>query len=327
MKENTIFDFMYPTFKTSKKIRLIELFAGIGSQAKALRNLGADFETYRVVEFDQYAIDSYNAVHGTQFQTSDIRDIHAEDLGIVDRDQYCYICTYSFPCQSLSITGNREGMAKGTGTRSGLLWEVERILDECGEDLPQVLLMENVPNVIGRKNIKDFQLWETKLEHLGYTNYVKILNAKDYGIPQNRERCFMVSILGRYNYEFPKGRKLVLRLRDLLDEEVDEKYYVSDLGVKYITNPIRIRKMFTQVDGDIAIAVTAKGQNNWTGTFISGPGGRLRKLTPRESWKLMGFTTEDFGKAGRVNSDTQLYKQAGNSIVVQVLEAIIGQML
>lgn len=327
MKENTIFDFMYPTFKASKKIRLIELFAGIGSQAKALRNLGASFETYRVVEFDQYAIDSYNAVHGTQFQTSDIRDIHAEDLGIVDRDQFCYICTYSFPCQSLSITGNREGMAKGKGTRSGLLWEVERILDECGEDLPQVLLMENVPNVIGRKNIKDFQLWETKLEHLGYTNYVKILNAKDYGIPQNRERCFMVSILGRYNYEFPKGRKLVLRLRDMLDAEVDEKYYVSDLGVKYITNPIRIRKMFTQVDGDIAIAVTAKGQNNWTGTFISGPGGRLRKLTPRESWKLMGFTEEDFDKAGRVNSDTQLYKQAGNSIVVQVLEAIIGQMI
>lgn len=327
MKENTIFDFLYPTFKVGKKIRLIELFAGIGSQAKALRNLGADFETYRVVEFDQYAIDSYNAVHGTQFHTSDIRDIHAEDLGIVDRNQFCYICTYSFPCQSLSITGNREGMAKGKGTRSGLLWEVERILDECGEDLPQVLLMENVPNVIGRKNIKDFQLWETKLEHLGYTNYVKILNAKDYGIPQNRERCFMVSILGRYNYEFPKGRKLVLRLRDLLDEKVDEKYYVSDLGVKYITNPIRIKKMFTQVDGDIAIAVTAKGQNNWTGTFISGPGGRLRKLTPRESWKLMGFTEEDFGKAGRVNSDTQLYKQAGNSIVVQVLEAIIGQML
>lgn len=118
-------------------------------------------------------------------------------------------------------------MTKGSGTRSGLLWEVERLLDECTE-LPQVLLMENVPQVIGQKNIKDFQSWRSKLESLGYSNYVQLLNAKDYGIPQNRNRCFMVSILGEYHYTFPKKKKLELKLKDLLEDKVDEKYYLSD---------------------------------------------------------------------------------------------------
>lgn len=118
-------------------------------------------------------------------------------------------------------------MTKGSGTRSGLLWEVERLLDECSE-LPQVLLMENVPQVIGQKNIKDFQSWRSKLESLGYSNYVEILNSKDYGIPQNRARAFMVSILGEYHYTFPKKKKLELKLKDLLEDKVDEKYYLSD---------------------------------------------------------------------------------------------------
>lgn len=122
-------------------------------------------------------------------------------------------------------------MSKGSGTRSGLLWEVERILDEC-EELPQVLLMENVPQVIGKKNIADFQKWRSKLEALGYSNYVQLLNAKDYGIPQNRNRCFMVSILGEYYYEFPKKIPLTLKLKDMLEDKVDEKYYLSDQVVQ-----------------------------------------------------------------------------------------------
>ena len=122
-------------------------------------------------------------------------------------------------------------MTKGSGTRSGLLWEVERLLDEC-EELPQVLLMENVPQVIGKKNIKDFQSWRSKLESLGYSNYVQLLNSKDYGIPQNRNRCFMVSILGQYHYTFPKKKPLKLKLKDMLEDKVDEKYYLSDTIIK-----------------------------------------------------------------------------------------------
>lgn len=226
-----LFSYSMPTFKINKPVRLIELFAGIGSQAKALENLGVPFEHWFVSEIDKYAIASYNAVHGTNFEPNDIQEIHAADLKIAERESYCYILTYSFPCQDLSLAGNQKGMTKGSGTRSGLLWEVERLLDECTE-LPQVLLMENVPQVIGKKNIKDFQSWRSKLESLGYSNYVQLLNSKDYGIPQNRNRCFMVSVLGRYHYTFPKKQKLKLKLKDMLEDNVDEKYYLSDEVIK-----------------------------------------------------------------------------------------------
>lgn len=184
-------------------IRLIELFAGIGSQAKALKNIGVEFEHWRVCEFDKYAIKSYNAIHGTAFTTSDITQITADDLSITDTRKHTYIVTYSFPCQDLSTAGKGKGMEKGSGTRSGLLWEVERLLNECTK-LPQVLLMENVPQVHGKKNKESFDKWIEFLESKGYKNYWKDLNAKDYGIPQNRNRCFMVSTLGDKIYEFPR---------------------------------------------------------------------------------------------------------------------------
>lgn len=140
-------------FFNKNPIRLIELFAGIGSQAKALENLGLDFEHWRVCEFDAHAVASYNAVHGTNFATSDITKITADDLGITDTKHFTYLLTYSFPCQDLSPAGLGRGMEKGSGTRSGLLWEVERLLNEV-QNLPQVLLMENVPQVqIGRAHV------------------------------------------------------------------------------------------------------------------------------------------------------------------------------
>lgn len=230
--EIDLFSYNKPKFKIDKPIRLIELFAGIGSQAKALKNLGVDFENWFVCEFDKHAIDSYNAIHGTNFETSDITKVHANELKIRERERYCYIMTYSFPCQDLSLAGKRRGMEKGSGTRSGLLWEVERLLDECNGELPQVLLMENVPQVIGKGNIEHFNKWRSKLDSMGYSNFVQLLNAKEIGypepIPQNRNRCFMVSILGNYNYTFPKKQNLKLRLKDILEEKVDEKYYLSD---------------------------------------------------------------------------------------------------
>lgn len=130
-----LFDF--PAVKIDKKIRLIELFAGIGSQAMALRDIGAAFEHHRVIEFDKYAMKAYNAIHGTSFEPTDICTVHGADLGITAKDKYSYIMTYSFPCQDLSVAGKQKGMAKGSGTRSGLLWEVERILSELpSEQLP-----------------------------------------------------------------------------------------------------------------------------------------------------------------------------------------------
>lgn len=226
---------MYENYKIQKPIRLIELFAGIGSQAKALKNIGANFETYKVVEFDKYAIASYNAIHNTNFNTLDITQIGGDDLEIKDTDKYDYIMTYSFPCQDLSLAGKQKGMKKGESTRSGLLWEVERLLNECKE-LPQILLMENVPQVHSKDNINDFNIWINCLETLGYKNYWKDLNAKNYGIPQNRNRTFMISILGDYNYCFPKKQKLKLRLKNMLEDEVDESYYLSEEDIMRIYN-------------------------------------------------------------------------------------------
>ena len=218
-----------------KTIRLIELFAGYGSQAMALKRLKLPFEHHFVCEFDKYAIASYNAVHGTNFAVSDIRDIHAEDLKITDRDNYTYLMTYSFPCTDLSIAGSMQGMSKGSGTRSGLLWEVERILKECGDNLPQLLFMENVPQVHGEKNIKDFAEWISFLDSLGYKSKWQDLNAKDYGVAQNRERCFMVSWRDNRTFCFPKPQPLYKTMRDYLEDNVDEKYYLkSDKARKLV---------------------------------------------------------------------------------------------
>ena len=221
-----LFDF--PQYQIKNKIRLIELFAGVGSQAMALRDIGADFEHWRVCEFDKYAIASYNAIHNTNFEPSDITKLKGSDLGITDTDQYTYLMTYSFPCQDLSLAGKQKGMKKGSSTRSGLLWEVERLLNET-ENLPQILLMENVPQVHAEKNMPDFQKWLEFLRSKGYHNFYQDLNAKDFGVPQNRERCFCVSILSPeyVEYEFPTPIKLTKVMKDLLEPEVDEKYYIN----------------------------------------------------------------------------------------------------
>ena len=233
----SIFDLTMPLFNITKPIRLIELFGGVGSKAMALRDIGANFEHYRLVEFDKYPVASYNAIHGTNFEPTDIRNIHGVDLGIVDVESFTYLLTYSFPCQDLSVAGKQKGMKKGSGTRSGLLWEVERLLNEC-EELPQVLLMENVPQVHSQDNMPDFQKWIDFLTSKGYSNYWQDLNARDFGVAQNRNRCFMVSILGEYNYKFPKPIPLDKTMKDYLMDEVDDKYYITNEKAKNLIDTL-----------------------------------------------------------------------------------------
>lgn len=272
-----------------KPIRLIELFAGYGSQALALKYLGANFEHWKICEWAVKSIQAYKDLHfgddNTDYSATKTQDevidylyskgisanynepmtidqikrldeekqrviynnliathnlvsvcnCHASDLEISDTDKYTYIMTYSFPCQDLSLAGKGLGMEKGSGTRSGLLWEVERILDECNGNLPQILLMENVPEVIGTNNSEHFSQWVAKLDSLGYKSKWEILNAKDYGVPQNRARCFMVSWLGNYYYDFPKKVKLEKRIKDILETNVDEKYYLNDDTIERIS--------------------------------------------------------------------------------------------
>lgn len=348
------------SFNNQKPIRLIELFAGIGSQAKALSNLNLEFEHWRVCEFDDNAIRAYNAVHGTNFAPSDITKTSTADLGIVNTDMFTYLLTYSFPCQDLSSAGKGAGMGRDSGTRSGLLWEVERLLEECDE-LPQVLLMENVPQVHGQKNISHFNEWIAFLESKGYSNYWKDLNAKDFGVPQNRLRCYMISILGDHKYNFPAPKTLTKTLGDLMDKEVDPSYYLTDEGCHRIANATNLRgtslqrevcnkaanvtKPYDIIDYSYSNArlreipngtlfVRNKTDNSISCTLtchaynfaVRTPDGAMRVFTPNECWRLMGFTDSDYARAAQVCNESQLYKQAGNSIVVDVLMAIFREL-
>lgn len=210
-------------------LRLIELFAGIGSQTQALTNIGVPHTVVAISEIDKYAIQSYEAIHGKVNNLGDIKGIKA--LPTAD------LWTYSFPCQDISVAGKGAGIKEGT--RSGLLFEVERLLIVAAEErtLPKYLLLENVKNLVSKKFKADFDRWLDFLSALGYTNYWQILNAKDYGIPQNRERVFCVSIRGEHSpYKFPEKQELTLRLRDMIDEVVDEKYYLKESTIRSIIN-------------------------------------------------------------------------------------------
>lgn len=199
-----------------------------------------------------------------------ITKILGENLQIIDTDKFCYILTYSFPCQDLSSAGKGAGMARGGQTRSGLLWEVERLLKETLQ-LPQVLLMENVPEVIGKKNIKHFAEWVAFLDELGYKSKWKVLNATDFGIPQNRNRCFMVSILGDYFYDMPQEIELKYCLKDFLAENVDESYYLSQAAI----DGLNLHRMKNEEKGN------SFGWKPTTG------GGNASTITTREGYRAI----------------------------------------
>ena len=364
----------------------------------------------------------YNNIKATH-NLVNIQQVKGADLEIQDTDQYDYILTYSFPCQDLSLAGTRKLMSD-TSTRSGMLWEVERILTECKElgQLPSCLVMENVIQVHGEGATQDFNRWQLKLEELGYKNYWQDLIATDYGIPQTRNRCFMVSVLGDYNYTFPKPVPLKLKLKDMLEADVDDKYYLSEKlincfmsNVKMgdITRRDRFLQNLNRENQEIANSITTLNGSRITDTFIVNKGEELintydeynkkvngnetigtiqamypvphhghrlvfqenkpqvlggigekksnsgsqwyqqdriyddnvsisittecnpyykndlkiRKLTPREAFRLMGVKDEDFEKIAKHQSDSSLYHLAGDSIVCQCLMAIFKEMI
>ena len=205
-----------------------------------------------ISEIDKYAIQSYEAMHGKVNNFGDIRAIKA--LPSAD------LWTYSFPCQDISVAGKGAGIKEGT--RSGLLFEVERLLNVANEEgtLPKYLLLENVKNLVSKRFISDFNRWLDFLESLGYTNYWQILNAKDYGIPQNRERVFCVSIRGEHTpFKFPEKRELKLRLRDMIDEGVDEKYYLKESTIRSIVNSsFNSRRDSIRKGDDVAYTILAR---------------------------------------------------------------------
>ena len=262
-------------------IRVIELFSGLGSQTQSLKNIGVDHKVVGISEIDKYCLISYEALHGKTHNFGNICDIKE----LPDADLW----TYSFPCQDISIAGKLGGITQGT--RSGLLYEVERLLNVAKENgtLPKYLLLENVKNLVSKRFIDDYNKWLLFLESLGYKNYWQILNSKDYGIPQNRERVFCVSIRGNHSpFIFPKPQPLVLKLKDLLEHDVDEKYYLSQKmlncflsdGTGRYPRKERFIGNLTRKNKDVGNSVTTLAGNRPTDNFVIDKVVKLGNYTP-----------------------------------------------
>lgn len=211
------------------KIKVFEAFAGYGSQAMALERLKQhfpdfDYEVVGISEIDKYALQAYQAVHGHCPNYGDISKV--DWTAVPDFD----LLTYSFPCTDISIAGQQKGFKKGSGTRSSLLWECQRAIET---KRPKYLLMENVSDLLSQKFFTLYKEWREVLGSFRYSSFTQILNARDFGIPQNRERAFMASIFGDCQYHFPRTFKLERRLKDILEDDVDEKYYLSNSAVDF----------------------------------------------------------------------------------------------
>ena len=251
----------------NQHIKLLELFGGIGACSKALDRLGIDYEIADYVEIDKYAVKSFNAIHNTNFEPQDITQW--------DKDIKVDLVMHGSPCQDFSLAGLQAGGDEGSGTRSSLMYETIRIVEKLK---PKYVIWENVKNLLSKKHRHNFDSYLEIMESLGYQNYYQVLNAKDYGIPQNRERVFTISIrddsnykhctLGNsddldldwqvYNFSFPPKQELKLKLKDMLEDNVDEKYYLSDKMVKYIsaTGTANFRNPDSRINLDIARPLT-----------------------------------------------------------------------
>lgn len=385
------------------KIRVFTSFSGYDSQCLALNRLTATYQDfgYELVgwsEIDRCAIQAHNAFF-PQWADRNYGDISKIDwLQVPDFDLF----TYSSPCQDFSQAGFQRGGEKGSGTRSSLLWECERAIRE---KRPKYLLMENVAALVSGKFIRLFNQWQLTLERYGYRNFAKVLNAKHYGVPQNRERIFMVSILNKQaRYEFPKPIILTRHLKDVLEKNVDERFYlkperiigISNTGCRKTDNYVKIlfdmqpnnkwqgnvireqnkvvsiehivptlnssigkhawkiaepddtqnyivETINTDKDGcartintrysDMNVeSVMTKSRNGfgYVRTAVGETDGiyyRIRKLTPRECFRLMDVDDRDIDKIQAAGiSNSQQYKMAGNSIVVACLFYIFDKL-
>jgi DNA (cytosine-5)-methyltransferase 1 len=235
--QTTIFDYLsVKQERVSHKIKILSLFSGIGAFEKALDRLEVDYELVGFSEIDKYATKSYCAIHDVP-ESMNFGDITKIDEKTLPKD--IDLITYGFPCQDISLAGKQKGLFNedGTQTRSGLFFEALRIIEETQ---PRVAIAENVKNLTSKKFSEQFRIVLDSLEQAGYNNYWKVLNSKDFGIPQNRERVFIVSIRKDIDtgcFRFPEGFPLELRLKDVLEDVVDEKYFIQrELTRKLVLN-------------------------------------------------------------------------------------------
>lgn len=348
---------------------VLSLFSGIGAFESALDRLHIDYTLLNYCEIDKYASKAYSQIHGVSegFNLGDITRVYPSFPHDID------LVTYGFPCQDISNAGKQKGFEdNGERTRSGLFFEALRIIKACR---PKIAICENVKNLTGKRFKNEFKIVLDSLEKAGYNNYWKVLDAKDYGVPQHRERVFIISIrkdIDDRGFDFPKPIPLEIRLRDVLEEEVDEKYYLSEKTIAGfvrhnenhrnkgtgflwkpktgddIANCLRANGALCPTDNTIIVEgnIYPNSGNSQAGRIYNAngicpsldtcsggnrmpkilEGKRIRRLTPRECFRLMGFKDDEFDRIKGI-SNTQLYKMAGNSIVVDVLKYIFIELM
>ena len=375
---------------------LVDTYADYPSEeemAKVLteRNIGFDFK--KNAPYDWYKLAKRKGNEINKYYLACVLSKNLGDISSIKNLDYADFWTYSFPCQDISVAGKQAGIEKGK-TRSGLLYEVERLLETAvnNGNQPKYLLLENVKNLVGKKFKPQFDEWISRLDELGYNTYWQVVNGKDCGIPQNRERCFAISIrkdIDSIKFRFAKCFDNGLRLKDLLEENVDEKYFLKTLGNFFMNHSLECEengngfrfKPHNPTKAETAFSVTTRaggrmddnyvnnhdiseepffefnkknieavntasdgtartikaqyyknGNANFTRENGFGATGvadnfKIRKLTPTECWRLMGFEDNDVSRVKSIGmSDSALYKQAGNSIITNCISLIMEHL-
>ena len=313
---------------TIEEINVLELFGGIGAIRKAFIRQKISHRIVDYVEVDKNCVKSYNALYGEDFKPQDIVKYHSPDERID-------FVMHGSPCQDFSRSGLKKGGEKGSGTRSSLLFETIRIIEEMKEK-PKVVLWENVKGVLDKNMRASFFHYLKEMERLGYESKYKILNAMDFGIPQNRKRIFVVSILGQNDFDFEALKKVKTRsIDDFLEKGISDLYEVRQKSMlRYLSgNPKNKNfKGRLKIIDKYAYTISTKQVRVPNSGLVDIGNGKYRYLTERECLRLMGFDDEDFDKIRAIypkrpgKTSSILYKQAGNSIVVNVLEAILNEI-
>lgn len=334
-------------------MKVLSLFSGIGAFEKALDKIGIPYDLIGYCEIDDYASKSYSLIHGLP-ESLNYRDVTKINERALPKD--IDLLTYGFPCQDISVAGVQRGLFNedGTPTRSGLFFDALRIIQEAR---PCVAVAENVKALTGAKFGEQFSLILNSLETAGYNSYWQVMKAQDQNIPQNRERVFIVSVRKDVDngcFTFPASQKLKTKLDDLLEDYVDPTYYLTEKFIEQIkqtnyrnterhketTNLLTRGKyqdlliMDYRYDEGLRVrrnnlcpTLTTRGRQSISGVPIINKEGRLRFITERECFRFMGFDDDDFDKVAHIIPSNQLYKQAGNSIVVNVIEAILKKLI
>jgi len=309
-------------------IQILELFGGIGSPRIALRNLGIDVKAIDYVEIDEKAVRSYNAMFADELKH--------KTQSVVGWNLKPDILIHGSPCQDFSIAGHQKGADEGTETRSSLMWETIHIIQQMGEWKPRYVIWENVKNVLSKHMIHNFNRYLSEMEKLGYTNSYEILDARDFGLPQARQRVFTISCLDNSKFDFDSLIKTPMRdIKEFLESDVPDYYQVTQPSMLKLINGTSNSQFNGRVEviKDYCWTITCKQMRSPNSGVIDLGNGKYRYLTERECWRLQGYSDADFEAALKVHPGTPnklngaLYKQSGNSIAVPIFKSIFRKIV